>query len=56
MRDEHLMVEERDELAKALLEDAAALTDESKKENFLKLAQGYRNLANMKRKVSRKVN
>jgi hypothetical protein len=45
-----------DELAEALRHDAAALPDELKKANLLELAEGYRNLAQMKRLVLRKVN
>ena len=58
MRDqhEHLTAAECDELVEALLQDAAALPDGSERENLLKLAAGYRDLANMKRTVHRKVN
>jgi len=55
MQDEHLTIEECGEFAEALSEDAAALPEGSKKEDLLELAQGYRNLANMKRIVSRMV-
>jgi hypothetical protein len=56
MHDEHLTADECDELAEALRQDAAALPNGSKKENLLKLAEGYRDLANIKRMVLRKVN
>ncbi len=56
MQDENLTVAQCDELAQALLEDAAALPDGSERESLLKLADGYRALANMKRTVLRKVN
>jgi hypothetical protein len=56
MQDEHLTVDECDELAEALRQDAAALPNGSEKEKLLKLAEGYRDLANIKRIVLRKVN
>ena len=56
MQDENLTAAQCDELVEALLEDAAALPDGSERENLLKLAAGYRDLANMKRTVLRKVN
>ena len=56
MQDEHLTVAQCDELVEALLEDAAALSNGPERENLLKLAAGYRDLANMKRTVLRKVN
>ncbi len=56
MPDEHLTIEECDELEKALRQDAASLPNGPDKENLLKLAAGYRALANMKRMVLRKVN
>ncbi len=56
MQDEHLTFEECEELAEALVEEAAALPNGAKKEDLLKLAHGYRTLANMKRSVARKVN
>jgi hypothetical protein len=56
MQDEHLTVRECDELAEALRQDAAALSNGPEKENLLKLAEGYRGLAEMKRMVFRKVN
>ena len=52
MQDEHLTVDECDELAEALRQDAAALANGSEKENLLKLAECYRDLANIKRMVS----
>jgi hypothetical protein len=56
MREEHLTVDQCDELAKALREDAAQLPHGSDKENLLQLAENYRVLADMKRMVLRKVN
>jgi hypothetical protein len=56
MQEEHLTVDQCDELAKALREDAARLPHGSKRENLLQLAEGYRLLADMKRMVLRKVN
>ena len=56
MQDDHLTVRECDEHAEALRDDAAGLPNGSKKENLLKLAEGYRGLAEMKRMVFRKVN
>jgi len=56
MRDEHLTVDECDELEKALRQDAASLPNGPDKENLLHLAEGYRMLANVKRMVLRKVN
>ena len=56
MQDEHLTVAQCDELVEALLQDAAALPDGSEREKLLKLAEGYRSLASMKRTVLRKVN
>jgi hypothetical protein len=47
---------ECDELADALIEDAAALPHGPKKENALRLAESYRNLAEMKRMVLRESN
>ena len=55
MQDEHLTVDECDEIAEAL-QDAASLPSGLEKENLLKLAEGYRDLANVKRMVLRKVN
>jgi len=45
-----------DEVAEALLQDAAALPERPERENLLKLAEGYRDLADMKRMVLRQVN
>ena len=56
MQEEHLTVDQCDELAKALGEDAARLPYGSERESLLQLAQGYRLLADMKRMVLRKVN
>jgi hypothetical protein len=56
MQDERLTVDECDELAEALREYAACLPNGSKKENLLKLAECFRELANIKRIVLRKVN
>jgi hypothetical protein len=56
MRDEHLTIDQCEEMAEALRQNAADLPDGSEKENLLKLAEGYRDLANMKRMVLRKVN
>jgi hypothetical protein len=55
MQEEHLTVDQCDELAKALREDAARLPLGSDKEDLLQLAEGYRILADMKRMVLRKV-
>jgi hypothetical protein len=55
MHEEHLTVDECDELAKALHEEAALLPPGSKRENMLQLADGYRVLADMKRMVLRNV-
>ena len=56
MQEEHFTAVECDELVEALLQDAAALPDGPERENLLKLAEGYRDLAKMKRAVLRKVN
>jgi hypothetical protein len=56
MQEEHLTVDQCDELAKALHEDAARLPHGPARENLLRLAEGYRLLADMKRMVLRKVN
>ena len=56
MQEEHLTVDQCDELAKALREDAARLPPGSERENLVQLAKGYRVLADMKRMVLRKVN
>ena len=56
MHGEHLTIDECNELAEALRQDAAALPNGSEKENLLKLAECYRDLANIKRMVLHKVN
>jgi hypothetical protein len=56
MQDENLTAAQCDELVEALIEEAAALPDGPERENLLKLAAGYRDLANMKRTILRKVN
>jgi hypothetical protein len=56
MHGEHLTIDECNELAEALRQDAAASPNGSEKENLLKLAECYRDLANIKRMVLRKVN
>jgi len=56
MQDRTLTADECDELAEALRQDAAVLPSESKKDDLLRLAEGYRELANMKRMVLSKVN
>ena len=56
MQEEHLTVDQCDELAKALREDAARLPHGAEREKLLWLAQSYRLLGDMKRMVLRKVN
>jgi hypothetical protein len=56
MKESHLTVDQCDELAKALHEDAGRLRHGPERENMLRLAEGYRLLAEMKRMVLRKVN
>jgi hypothetical protein len=56
MQDEHLTPAECDELSQALRQDAAALPNGLEKENLLKLAECYGDLAKVKRWVLRKVN
>jgi hypothetical protein len=56
MHDEHLTVDECDELAEALRQDAAAVPNGSEKAKLLKLSECYRDLAYIKRTVLRKVN
>ena len=51
-----LTADECDELAEALRQDAAALSDKLEKANLLDLAENYRVVAQMKRLVLRKVN
>lgn len=55
MDEEHLAVDECDELAKALVEEAALWPPGSKRETLLQLADDYRVLADMKRIVLRSV-
>ena len=52
----NMTADECEELATALVEDAAALPHGPKKEEALRLAESYRNLAEMKRMVLRKLN
>ena len=52
----NLTADECDELVAALVEEAAALPHGLKKEGVLRLADGYRNLAAMKRMVLRNMN
>ena len=56
MQEEHLTVDQCDELAKVLREDAARLAQGSERESLLQLAEGYRLLADMKRSVLRRIN
>jgi len=56
MLEEHLTVDQCDELANALREDAVRLPPGSERENLLQLAEDYRVLADMKRMVLGKVN
>ena len=56
MQEEHLTVDQCDELAKALREDAARLPHGSEREFLLQLAKDYSVLADLKRMVLRKVN
>jgi hypothetical protein len=56
MQEEHLTVDQCDQLAKALRQDAARLPRGLERENLLQLAEGYSVLAKMKRMVLRKVN
>jgi hypothetical protein len=56
MQEENLTVEQCDELAKALREDAACLPHGSERDFLLQLAEGYRLLADMKRSVLRRIN
>ena len=51
----HLTIDECEALAAALFEDAAALPPGPKKQEILKLAQGYRTLGKMKRLVLQNV-
>jgi hypothetical protein len=52
----NLTVEECRELAAAMFEDAAALPPGPKKDEILKLAQGYHDLAKMKGWLAKKLN
>ena len=52
----NLTADECDVLAEALRQDAAAFPDELEKETCLELAECFRDLAQMKRLVLRKVN
>jgi hypothetical protein len=54
--EEHLTADQCDELSRLLQQDAEFLPNGADKENLLKLALDYRDLANMKRMVLRKVN
>ena len=54
--EQHLTVDQCDELAKALREDAACLPHGSERDYLLQLADDYRLLADMKRMVLHKVN
>jgi hypothetical protein len=51
----NLTVEQCEELAIAIVEEAALLPPGPKKEGLLKLAQSYRHLAAMKSLISRKL-
>jgi len=51
-----LTVEQCEQLAAAMFEDAAALPPGPKQKEILKLADGYRNLAEMKSWIFGKVN
>jgi hypothetical protein len=55
-QERNLTAVECDELAEALRDDAAVLPDELEKANLMELAECYRDLAQMKRLVSRKAN
>jgi hypothetical protein len=52
----NLTVEQCDELAAALGQDAALMPPGPEKDDLLQLAQGYCDLAALKRLVTRKVN
>jgi hypothetical protein len=56
MSEEPLTVDQCDQLAKALREDADRLPDGSEREKLLQLAEDCRVLGEMKRMVFRKVN
>jgi hypothetical protein len=53
---QNLAIERCDELAVAIYEEAALLPPGSKKDGLLNIADGYRNLAEAKRLVARKLN
>jgi hypothetical protein len=55
-QERNLTADECDELAEVLRHDAAALTNALERANLLELAECYRDLAQMKRLVLRKVN
>lgn len=54
--DQHLTVKECEELSRAMRQDASVLPNGLQKENLLKLAIAYCNLAQIKRQVLRKTN
>jgi hypothetical protein len=56
MEEDHLTIDQCDEMAKALREDAARLPCGSDKRDLLRLAESYRALADLKRIVLRRVN
>jgi hypothetical protein len=56
MQDKPLTVDECDEVAEALRERAASLSNGLERANLLKLAECFREFANIKRLVLRKVN
>ena len=56
MQDEPLTVDECNKLVEALRERAASLPNGSEREKLLMLAECFRELANIKRLVLRKVN
>jgi hypothetical protein len=56
MQDEPLTVDECDEFAEALRERAASLPNGPEREKLLMLAECFRELADIKRLVLRKVN
>jgi hypothetical protein len=56
MHEDHLTVDQCDEMANALREDAARLPSGSDKQHLLQLAERYCALAELKRMVLRLVN
>jgi hypothetical protein len=56
MHEDHLTVDQCDEMANALREDAARLPSGSDKQHLLQLAERYCTLAELKRMVLRLVN